>query len=211
VASRSIDACRGVAEEITEATGREALPLQLHVGRWDDLQPAVDAACAHFGRLDVLVNNAGISPLYDDALSITEPLFDKVLDVNLKGPFRLAVVAAERMSLGGSIINISSMGAVRPRPDILPYAAAKAGLNALTIGLARAFGPAIRCNAIMAGTFATNVAQYWDPALIQARTATFASRRVGEPSEITGAVLYLASDASSYTTGSIIVVDGGQP
>jgi NAD(P)-dependent dehydrogenase (short-subunit alcohol dehydrogenase family) len=211
IASRSIDACRDVAKEITQATGHEALPLQLHVGRWDDLQPAVDAAWTHFGRLDVLVNNAGMSPVYDDVLSITESLFDKVVDVNLKGPFRLAVAAAQRMAGSGSIINITSMGAVRPRPDILPYAAAKAGLNALTIGLARTFGPEIRCNAIMAGTFATDVSRYWDPAVIQARAAAFAAHRVGEPEEIAGAALYLASDASSYTTGSIIAVDGGQP
>ncbi len=98
-----------------------------------------------FGRLDVLVNNAGMSPLYDSVDDITEDLFDKVISVNLKGPFRLAVAAGQQMvANGGSIINITSMGAVRPRPHILPYAAAKAGLNALTIGLAHTFGPTVR-------------------------------------------------------------------
>jgi NAD(P)-dependent dehydrogenase (short-subunit alcohol dehydrogenase family) len=212
IASRNVDTCREVAAEITQSTGREALPIGVHVGRWDELDALVENTVAHFGRLDVLVNNAGMSPLYDDITSITEQLFDKVLDVNLKGPFKLAVAAGTKMAeQGGSIINVSSMGAVRPRPHILPYAAAKAGLNALTIGLAHTFGPSVRCNAIMAGTFATDVSQHWDPAVIAARTATFAARRVGEPHEVVGAAVYLASDASSYTTGSIISVDGGQP
>ena len=93
----------------------------------------IDAIYERFGRLDVLVNNAGMSPLYDSVQSVSEELFDKVIDVNLKGPFRLAAVAGERMvqAGGGGIINISSAGAVHPRPHILPYAAAKAGLNAL--------------------------------------------------------------------------------
>jgi NAD(P)-dependent dehydrogenase (short-subunit alcohol dehydrogenase family) len=111
----------------------------------------------------------------------------------------------------GSIINISSMGAVRPRPDIVPYAAAKAGLNAMTVGMAHAFGPAVRCNAIMVGTFLTDVSKSWDADAFAKRAQTFALRRRGEPAEITGAALYLASDAASYTTGAILEVNGGQP
>ena len=94
--------------------------------------------------------------------------------------------------------------------DILPYAAAKAGLNALTVGLAHTFGPTVRCNAIMAGTFMTDVSASWDEAAFEQRAQTFALRRGGRPDEIVGACLYLASDASSYTTGSILTVDGGQ-
>jgi NAD(P)-dependent dehydrogenase (short-subunit alcohol dehydrogenase family) len=213
IASRDGAACGQVATEIEARTGKAALPYAVHVGHWDELEPMIDAVYERFGRLDVLVNNAGMSPLYDSVGSVTEELFDKVIDVNLKGPFRLAAVAGERMARadGGSIINISSVGAVHPRPHILPYAAAKAGLNALTVGLAHAFGPAVRCNAILAGTFLTDVSKSWDAAAFAARAAGFALRRGGEPEEIVGAALYLASAASSYTTGSLITVDGGQP
>ena len=129
-----------------------------HVGRWDELDGLVEFAYAEFGRVDVLVNNAGVSPVYDRLGDVTEALFDKVLDVNLKGPFRLAALVGERMPAGdgGSIINVSSTGAVRPTPDIVPYAAAKAGVNAMTVGLAHAFGPKVRVNAIMPGPFLTD-------------------------------------------------------
>src|SRR5829696_3152737 len=213
VASRNLESCAKAATTIAEATGRTAVAHGVHVGRWDQLDGLVDAVYERFGRLDVLVNNAGMSPLYDSVDSVSEELFDKILAVNLKGPFRLAALAGTRMAEAGSgsIINVSSMGAVRPRPHILPYAAAKAGLNALTIGLAHTFGPGVRCNAIMAGTFLTDVSHSWDRETFAARAATFAARRGGEPEEIVGAALYLASDASSYTTGAILTVDGGQP
>lgn len=154
-----------------------------------------------------------MSLLYDTVEGITETLFDKVLEVNLKGPFRLAALLGTRMAAGrgGSIINISSTGAVRPTPQILPYAAAKAGLNAITVGLSRSFGPTVRVNAIMAGTFLTDVSKAWDMEHFAARAVRFAAGRGGRPSEIVGAALYLASDASTYTTGSILTVDGGQP
>jgi NAD(P)-dependent dehydrogenase (short-subunit alcohol dehydrogenase family) len=99
---------------------------------------------------------------------------------------------------------------VHPRADVLPYAAAKAGLNALTLGLARTFGPTVRCNAIMAGTFLTDISKSWDEAQFAERAKTFALQRGGAPHEIVGTALYLASDASSYTTGTVITVDGGQ-
>ena len=105
----------------------------------------------------------------------------------------------------------SSVGAVHPRADIIPYAAAKAGLNAMTVGFAHAFGPTVRCNAIMAGTFLTDVSKSWDPVAFARRAETFASKRGGQPEEIVGAALYLATDASSFTTGTILTVDGGQP
>ena len=116
-----------------------------------------------FGRCDVLVNNAGMSPLYPDLASITEEYYDKVQGVNLKGPFRLGVLAGTRMAAaeGGSIINISSIGSLRPGPDELVYACAKAGLNALTIGLAEAFGPRVRANAILPGAVLTDIAKDW--------------------------------------------------
>jgi NAD(P)-dependent dehydrogenase (short-subunit alcohol dehydrogenase family) len=202
-----------VAAEVERETGRAALPYGVHVGRWEALDGLVDATYERFGRLDVLINNAGMSPLYDGVESVTEALFDKVLDVNLKGPFRLTALAGARMAAGddGSILNISSAGAVRPRPHILPYAAAKAGLNALTVGFAHAFGPTVRVNAIMAGTFLTDISRSWDAEAFATRAQTFALRRGGGPEEIVGTALYLAGDASSYTTGAVIPVDGGQP
>ncbi|MFW0795871.1 SDR family oxidoreductase [Gordonia sp. CPCC 205515] len=213
IASRKLDACEVAAQEIRESTGRRALPLAYHVGNWDDAQPTVDAIVAEFGRLDILINNAGMSPLYDGIDSITEALWDKVFDVNLKGPFRLSVAAGQQMSEqgGGSIVSISSRASERPRPHTLPYAAAKAGLNAMTIALAHALGPAVRVNAIIAGTFLTDVSKSWDADAFAERAQTFALGRGGDPAEITGAALYLASDASSYTTGSMLTVDGGQP
>ncbi len=212
IASRDADSCAAYAEQITAATGRRALGLAAHVGRWGALDALVDTVYGEFGRVDVLVNNAGMSPLYDRVDSISEELFDKVLAVNLKGPFRLAALIGTRMAAGagGSIVNISSAAAVRPRADVIPYAAAKAGLNALTVGLARAFGPSVRVNAIMAGTFLTDVSKAWDMDAFEARAQSFALQRGGQPEEIIGTALYLASDASSYTTGAVLTVDGGQ-
>ena len=213
VASRNAEACEQTAAELTAETGREALGLGAHVGRWDALDGLVQQSYDAFGTVDILINNAGMSPLYDTVTDVTEELFDKVLAVNLKGPFRLTALVGTRMAAGsgGSIVNISSAGAVHPRPHILPYAAAKAGLNALTVGFAHTFGPAVRVNAIMAGTFLTDVSKSWDTEAFAKRAGGFAAKRGGQPEEIVGAALYLASDLSSYTTGSILTVDGGQP
>ena len=213
IVARHLEPCQALADEIVRTTGRRALPYACHVGHWDELQALVDEVYRCFGRVDVLVNNAGMSPRYDRVEDVSEDLFDKVVGVNLKGPFRLAALVGSRMAAGGggSIINISSTGAVRPRADIIPYAAAKAGLNAITVGFAHAFGPTVRCNAIMAGTFLTDVSKSWDPVAFARRAETFASKRGGQPEEIVGAALYLATDASSFTTGTILTVDGGQP
>jgi NAD(P)-dependent dehydrogenase (short-subunit alcohol dehydrogenase family) len=213
IASRDLASCEKAAAEVRERTGRRALPVSAHVGRWEGLDALVDTAYEEFGRVDVLVNNAGMSPRYDTVVDVTEVLFDKVLGVNLKGPFRLAALIGTRMAAsdGGSIINISSTGAVRPRADIVPYAAAKAGLNAVTVGLAHAFGPTVRVNGIMCGTFLTDVSTAWDMDAFARRAATFALGRGGRPSEIVGTALYLASDWSSFSTGTTVTVDGGQP
>ena len=201
------------AEEIAAATGRTAFPYQVHVGRWDQLDGLVDAAYERFGKVDVLVNNAGMSPLYESLTSVSEKLFDAVVNLNLKGPFRLSALVGERMVAagGGSIINVSSSGSLRPAPDMLPYAAAKAGLNALTEGLAKAFGPTVRVNTLMAGPFLTDISKSWD---LEAAAKPFGHlplQRAGQPAEIIGAALFLMSDASSFTTGSILRADGGLP
>jgi NAD(P)-dependent dehydrogenase (short-subunit alcohol dehydrogenase family) len=213
IASRKLDACRSVAAEV-EAMGRRALAVAVNVGHWDELDGLVDAAYEGFGRVDVLVNNAGMSLLYDGLPEVTEAMWDKVVDLNLKGPFRLTALVGTRMAEGdgGSIVNISSTGSIRPAPFMLPYDAAKAGLNALTVGFAHAFGPAVRVNCIMAGPFLTDVAASWDMEVFDAEAQRrHALRRGGQPDEIVGAALYFASDASSYTTGAVLRVDGGIP
>lgn len=213
IASRKFESCEQTAADIQRNTGRKAFPISAHVGRWEELNGLVDDVYQRFGHLDVLVNNAGMSPLYDSLEEVSEELFDKVIAVNLKGPFRLSTLVGNRMAAGagGSIINISSAAAAHPRPSVIPYAAAKAGLNAITVGFAHAFGPAVRCNAILAGTFHTDVSASWNPEEFARRAERFALRRGGQPDEIVGMALYLASDASSYTTGSVLTVDGGQP
>jgi NAD(P)-dependent dehydrogenase (short-subunit alcohol dehydrogenase family) len=214
VASRKIENCQAVAREV-EAKGRSALAVACHVGHWDELGGLVEQSYEAFGHVDVLVNNAGMSLLYDSLPSVTETMWDKVVDLNLKGPFRLTALVGSRMESdprGGSIINISSTGSIRPAPGMLPYDAAKAGLNALTVGFAHAFGPTVRVNCIMAGPFMTDVTAAWDiPAFERGAKANFALQRGGQPDEIVGAALYFASEASSYTTGAILRVDGGIP
>ncbi len=213
VASRKLDACAAVAAEV-EALGRRALAVSANVGRWDELDHLVDTAYGEFGRVDVLVNNAGMSLLYGDLSEVTETMWEKVVGLNLKGPFRLTTLVGSRMVAagGGSIVNVSSTGSIRPAPFMLPYDAAKAGLNALTVGFAHAFGPAVRVNCIMAGPFFTDVAEHWDLEAFEATArARHALQRGGQPDEIVGAALYFASEASSYTTGAVLRVDGGIP
>jgi NAD(P)-dependent dehydrogenase (short-subunit alcohol dehydrogenase family) len=209
VASRKLEACRVAAGEIQAGTGRRALPVSCHVGRWDDCERLVETIYDELGRCDVLVNNAGMSPLYESLAAVTEELYDKTLAVNLKGPFRLATLAATHMrdAGGGSIINVGTIGSLIASANELPYACAKAGLNALTVGLADAFAPTVRVNAILPGAFATDITKAWTPEMREGKFVPMG--RLGEPDEIVGAALYLASDAASYTTGAILRVDGG--
>jgi NAD(P)-dependent dehydrogenase (short-subunit alcohol dehydrogenase family) len=211
VASRKLDSCERAAALIVEETGRKIVPVACHVGRWEQLDELADATYDAFGRLDILVNNAGMSPLYPSLSAVTEELFDKVIAVNLRAPFRLSAVIGERMRAdgSGSIINVSSIAAVRPTPRELPYAAAKAGLNTLTVGFAQDLGPEVRVNTIMAGPFFTDIADAWDLDEFDSRARHFPLQRGGQPDEIVGAALYFASDASSFTTGTVLPVDGG--
>ena len=211
IASRKLEQVEETAEAL-RATGAEVLGLACHVADWDQCDALFDAAIAHFGRVDILVNNAGMSPLYPDLESVSEALFDKVVGVNLKGPFRLMARAGTLMAAGdgGSIINISSIASLQPSPHAEPYGAAKAGLNALTESFAWAFGPKVRVNAIAAGPFLTDISKAWDMEAFSTRAAsTIPLQRGGEPEEIVGAALYFASAASSYTTGTVLRVDGG--
>ena len=218
IASRSLDSCQATAAEIAAETGRTVHVHACHVGRWDEVDRLAEVAWDRLGGVDVLVNNAGKSPLYESVAAIDEKLWDSVLGLNLKGPFRLTALLGTRMAeraretgVPGSIVNISSVAAIHPTPDVIPYTAAKAGLNAITIGFAQTFGPHVRVNCIMPGSFRTDVSKAWDWNLVDHAMKRIALRRVGEPHEIVGAALFLASDASSYTTGAVFTVDGGVP
>jgi NAD(P)-dependent dehydrogenase (short-subunit alcohol dehydrogenase family) len=212
VSSRKADACERVAAGITDATGVKAHPLPLHVGDWDAIEPAVDEIVAQHGRIDVLVNNAGIAPLAPSAADVTEALFDKTIDVNLKGPFRLMAVAGAHMfrARRGSIINISSIGAERPSPPEATYAASKSGLNALTRAFAQEYAPYVRVNCVMPGAFETDMADAWDEEFVALVTNRLPAERLGDPRELAGMVVHLASDVAGYTTGALIPVDGGR-
>jgi NAD(P)-dependent dehydrogenase (short-subunit alcohol dehydrogenase family) len=209
IASRKLDACEAAAAEVRAATGRRAEAVACHVGRWDDCDRLIAEALDRLGRLDVLVNNAGMSPLYPSLDQVSEDLYDKTLAVNLKGPFRLAVLAATHMAAhgGGSIINVGTVGSLVASVNELPYACAKAGLNALTVGLAEAYAPTVRVNAILPGPFRTDVTKAWPQDMLDGRFVPLG--RLGEADEIAPLALHLASAASSYTTGAIVRVDGG--
>jgi len=208
ITSRKLDACEAAAKEVRDL-GRRALPVAAHVGHWDELQTLADAAYDEFGRVDVLVNNAGMSPVAPSSEETSEELFDKVVGVNFKGPFRLTSLIGPRMVAagGGSVINVSSSGALMPQPRFGPYAGAKAALNALTTVFALEYGPTVRVNTISAGPFLTDISNAWEPAARERSRSAIG--RPGRHEEIVTTALYLASPASSYTTGALIRVDGG--
>ena len=211
IVSRKMESCEATAREVA-AQGVKAFPYAAHVGHWDELEPMVDAVLDHFGRIDVLINNAGMSPLYPSLDQVTEELFDKVVGINLKAPFRLSALVGKHMreAGGGAIINISSTASVTASPGAEPYGAAKAGLNAITRSFAYALGPNVRVNCIMAGPFLTDVSKAWDMEAFKERAAkSIPMQRGGQPEEIVGAALYLASDTASFTTGAVLAVDGG--
>jgi len=212
IASRKLDNCEAVAEEC-RSLGRRALAVAAHVGRWAECDALIEAAYKEFGRVDVLINNAGMSPPCPSH-EISESLFDSVLNLNFKGPFRLASQIGHRMASddfggkGGCIINISSTGALMALPGVVPYGAAKAALNAMTVSMSREYGPKVRVNTISAGPFLTDIAEAWDSKRREKQPVALG--RPGNPPEIVTAALMLASPASSYTTGALLRVDGGQ-
>jgi len=212
VASRKQNNCEDLAELLRAEYRVKAWGIGTNVSHWGQCDALVERAYALAGQVDILVNNAGLSPVYASLSEVTEGLYDKTLDVNLKGPFRLSATIGARMASagGGSIINVSSTESLYPTAQALPYAMAKAALNTLTLGLVQAYSPAVRVNTIVPGPFKTDIAQAWDPITFQSTAdATIAMRRAGEPEEVVGAALYFASDASSYTTGAMLRVDGG--
>ena len=211
VASRKLESCEVAAREIQASTGRRALPVGCHVGRWGDCDRLVETVYGELGRCDVLVNNAGMSPLYDDLPSVTQELYDKVHAVNARGPFRLGALFGSRMAEGdgGSIINVTTAGSLRPGADDLPYAMAKAGLNALTLGLAGAWAPKVRANLVLPGAFDTDIAKAWGPEAKARAGEINPMKRIGRPEDMVGVCVFLASDAASYVNGAQVLVDGG--
>jgi len=211
IASRKLDRCTAAAADVERSSGRRALPVACHVGRWEDCDRLVATVYDHFGRCDVLVNNAGMSPLYPDLASVSESYYDKVHAVNARGPFRLAVLFGTRMheGEGGSIINVSTAGSLRPDVGDLPYAMAKAGLNALTLGLAGAWAPGVRVNAVLPGAFDTDVTSAWAPGTKEHAARVNPMGRIGRPDDLAGVCVFLASGAAGYVNGAQILVDGG--
>ena len=191
IASRKLEACEAVAQEV-RALGRRALAFSVHAAKWPEIDALIAAAYAEFGRIDILVNNAGMSPAVPSH-EVTEALFDSVLGLNFKGPFRLASQVAHRMGQGegGVIINISSTGALIPLPAVIPYSGAKAALNAMTVSLAHEYGPKVRVNSISAGPFLTDISKAWSA---EAREKSDnALGRGGHPHESVTTAVFVAS------------------
>lgn len=211
IASRKLDSCQAAADEVQRTTGRRALPVATNVSHWEDCDRLADVVYEEFGACHVLINNAGLSPLYESLVSVTEALYDKTHAVNAKGPFRLATLIGERMSKGdgGSIISVSTAGSLRPDVGDLPYAMAKAALNAMTLGLAGAWAPKVRANVVMPGAFDTDITKAWSPEQKERAGATNPMGRLGRPEDLVGLCVFLASDASGYINGAQILADGG--
>jgi len=214
VSSRKLEGVQAVADEI-RAAGGEALALQVHVGLSDDVATLVAQTVETFGRVDVLVNNAATNPHFGPLLTADEGQVDKILDVNLKGVFRGCKAVAPQMEKqgGGKIINIASIAGLRPGPGMGLYGISKAGVIMLTQVLAVELGPAnIQVNAIAPGVIKTRFSKVlWQtPEIAEPVLRDLPAGRFGEPEEVAGLALYLASPASDYVTGAVFVMDGGQ-
>jgi len=215
VSSRKPDACEQVAAEIEEATGSRAVGIACHVGDWDAVGTLIADVKARLGRIDVLVNNAGINPARVGPAEMTLDFWRKVFSVNLEGPLRTSQLVAPIMrdQGGGSIINIASMGGYSGGASICAYAASKAALINLTKSMSQEWAPwKVRVNALAPGPFLSEMMEGGErtaPGFKDMVASGTLMRRIADPSEIVGPVLYLASDASSYVTGDDISVSGG--
>lgn len=213
VISRKAADCEATAAELT-AAGATPVAIPCDVSKWAAGEDLVKGIADRFGRLDVLVNNAGMSPVLRRLTDLDEAGYDAIFDTNVKSVFRLSTLGAELMKAGGggAIVNISSTAAVLAPAAVAPYAGAKAAVETLTRALARSYGPKVRVNAIQCGTFRTDLtAGFVDlPAFQQQVQMANPARRIGDPAEVVGAALYLASDLASYTSGSVLKVDGGE-
>lgn len=211
VASRKLDNCAAVTAELKRKHGVDCLPVAFHAANWDDSDRLAETTLEQFGRCDVVVNNAGMSPFHEGVEKITEDYYDKVLAVNLKGPFRLSARLGAHMAAngGGSIINVSTIGSLRPSANEIVYAMAKAGLNALTIALAGDLAPQVRVNGLLPGAVDTDIASAWSPEMRESAAQGAPLGRLGTPQDFVGPALWLASERSNFVTGTLVRVDGG--
>ena len=215
VSGRRQAACDEVAERISAESGTEVFGHAWHAGDWDAAPALVQATVERFGTIDVLVNNAGINPGPAALVDMTSELWDKVMSVNLRGPMRLSALVAPVMadSGGGSIINVASVGAYRGGAGNSHYAASKSALVTLTQSMAAEWAHwGVRVNAISPGPFLTPMTEggeHMMPGFLDNAGSATMLKRVADPDECAGAVLYLASDASSFVTGEDHVVSGG--
>ena len=213
VSSRKLENVQPVADEIV-AAGGQALAVQAHVGSPDDVAALVARAVETFGRVDVAVNNAATNPHFGPLLTADEAQWDKILDTNAKGAFRVckAVVPLMEAQGGGKIINLTSVAGLRPSPGMGMYGISKAAIIMLTQVLAVELGRAnIQVNAIAPGVIKTRFSQVlWQtPQIAEPILRNMPLGRFGEPEDVAGLALYLASPASDYVTGAVFVVDGG--
>ncbi len=219
ITSRKLNELEAVASEI-KAFGGEAFPLPSHLGRMEEIQKMVGAVTDRFGRIDILVNNAGTSPAMGTVLDSEERLWETIMNLNLKGVYFTSQAVAKVMKKqgGGKIINIASIDGFRPEPGVSIYSVSKAGVRMITRCFAVELAPFnIQVNTIAPGPISTKMLDsHWfhlPPEEARKGKEAMAQvtpmRRIGEPDDIAGAAVYLASDASAYTTGTEIVIDGG--
>ena len=213
VSSRKIENVQPVADEV-EAAGGKALAVQAHVGRTDEVAALVARTVETFGRVDVAVNNAATNPHFGPLLTAEEWQWDKILDTNLKSVFRVckAVVPHMEAQGGGKIINTASVAGLRPSGGMGVYSVSKAAMIMLTRVLAVELGRAnIQVNAIAPGVIKTRFSQVlWQtPQIAEPILKSLPLSRFGEPEDVAGLALYLASPASDYVTGAVFVIDGG--
>jgi NAD(P)-dependent dehydrogenase (short-subunit alcohol dehydrogenase family) len=214
VASRKQEDLDVVAGEI-RALGRKAAAIATHMRSREDIDKLVQATLDEFGKIDILVNNAGTNPYFGPLLDMEERAWDQIMTVNLKGYYLLAQAVAKGMveRKSGNIINVASVGGKRASPGLGCYSISKAGVIMLTQVLAQELGQhGIRVNAIAPGIIQTRFAQaLWsNEAILKRSVEQTPLGRIGQPEEMAGVCVWLASDASSYVTGQTIVLDGGQ-
>ena len=212
IVSRKLPDLEKVGEAIKK-TGRKCLPVQAHLGKVEEINHLVNKVLEEFGKIDILVNNAATNPTMASAIDVDERAWDSIMNLNLKGLFFLsqAVARAMREKGGGKIINVSSVAGITP--DILPlYSISKAGVNMATKVMAQQWAQYnIRVNAIAPGLTKTRFSEaLWNnPDILKMAMSKTPMGRPADPEEMVGAIIYLASDASSYVTGQVIAVDGG--
>ena len=214
IASRKLENLEATAKEFASLPGK-VVPLACHVGQKEQLENLVRETEARLGPVDILVNNSATTIGQGPALAVTDEMLDKIVEINIKSALRLVRLVVPKMierKSGGSIINIASVAGLRPQPGGLLYSFSKAGLIMMTRSWAQEFGPHnIRVNAIAPGLVQTDLSEFFwkdDTRRRQYESGT-PLRRIGQPGEIAGLVLYLASDEASFVTGQVMAADGG--